>query len=127
MSDPLADGLLDGLAGGAPPEQPGATADDGAAQSSGSFANESDVDLGGGVADAPADSTPGARDAALEPAMPSAGFRLADSKPAETDSDSAATGQDPIDYWLRQVPDAPEGLLRERLMLQYLRRHGQLR
>jgi Ca-activated chloride channel family protein len=29
-------------------------------------------------------------------------------------------------YLLRQVPDDPAGLLRERLMLQYLRRHGQL-
>jgi Ca-activated chloride channel family protein len=32
-----------------------------------------------------------------------------------------------VDYLLRQVPDDPAGLLRERLMLQYLRRHGQLR
>jgi Ca-activated chloride channel family protein len=31
------------------------------------------------------------------------------------------------DLLLRQVPDDPAGLLRERLMLQYLRRHGQLR
>jgi len=31
-----------------------------------------------------------------------------------------------IDYLLRQVPDDPARLLRERLMLQYLRRHGQL-
>ena len=31
------------------------------------------------------------------------------------------------DYLLRQVPDDPAGLLRERLMLQYLRRHGRLR
>ncbi len=120
LQNPLADGLLDGLADGPPPEQPGATVDDATARSSGPFANESDVDLDGGVADEPAPA------ASREPAIPSAGL-LADSKPAEADSDSAATGQDPIDYWLREVPDAPEGLLRERLMLQYLRRHGQLR
>jgi Ca-activated chloride channel family protein len=39
----------------------------------------------------------------------------------------AELGQDPVDYLLRQVPDDPAGLLRERLLLQYLRRHGQLR
>lgn len=39
--------------------------------------------------------------------------------------DDAATAAS-IDYLLRQVPDDPAGLLRERLMLQYLRRHGQL-
>ena len=127
LSDPREDRLAEGMAGAAPPEQPRPTADDRAAQASVPFAKESDVDLAGGVADAPTGSAPGARDAARESAMLGAGFRLADSEPAETDSDGAATGQDPIDYWLRQVPDAPEGLLRERLMLQYLRRHGQLR
>jgi Ca-activated chloride channel family protein len=42
----------------------------------------------------------------------------------ERDSEIA---QGRVDYLLRQVPDDPAGLLRERLMLQYLRRHGQLR
>ena len=43
-----------------------------------------------------------------------------------TDRDSEIA-QGRVDYLLRQVPDDPAGLLRERLMLQYLRRHGQLR
>jgi len=47
-----------------------------------------------------------------------------------TGGDAAAgaeLGQDPVDYLLRQVPDDPAGLLRERLLMQYLRRHEQLR
>jgi Ca-activated chloride channel family protein len=45
-------------------------------------------------------------------------------------TDSIPPEREPIranDMLLRQVPDDPAGLLRERLMLQYLRRHGQLR
>lgn len=122
FSDPLEDGTF-GMAGGDPRQQPGWTADNGLAQSSEPLANESGVDLDDGVPDT-AGSRPDGRDASREPAI---ARRLSGSKPAETDSERATTGQDPIDYWLRQVPDAPEGLLRERLMLQYLRRHGQLR
>jgi Ca-activated chloride channel family protein len=49
-------------------------------------------------------------------------------RPADGDAAAGAElGQDPVDYLLRQVPDDPAGLLRERLMLQYLRRHEQLR
>lgn len=150
-ADPTMDGLEGGLedgsanGGGAAPSM--TAANDGGAQAPGVVADESgaddrDADSGGAFVDAaPAaipgatpGSTPGASDTVTgdpglprEPAMSAAGFGLADHDPAAIDRDSAATGQDPVDYWLRQVPDAPEGLLRERLMLQYLRRHGQLR
>jgi Ca-activated chloride channel family protein len=45
------------------------------------------------------------------------------SDPAGTPPTQRATAADAL---LRQVPDDPGGLLRERFMLQYLRRHGQL-
>jgi Ca-activated chloride channel family protein len=48
---------------------------------------------------------------------------MADSEQGPLDD---AAGAASIDYLLRQVPDDPAGLLRERLMLQYMRRHGQL-
>lgn len=45
---------------------------------------------------------------------------------AGSDAADARLAYDAVDYLLRQVPDDPAGLLRARLLLQYLRRHGQL-
>mgnify|MGYP006285107361 CR=1 FL=1 len=45
---------------------------------------------------------------------------------ADGDPDEAQAGAVADAYLLQQVPDDPGRLLRERLMLQYLRRHGQL-
>lgn len=90
------------------------------------------------VADAADAPRPGARDAgtrSLSPpavaagagTMEPAGAPAADTAGADQ-SGSAAAGEvlPPTEALLRQVPDDPAGLLRERFMLQYLRRHGQL-
>jgi len=44
-----------------------------------------------------------------------------------TETEQAAGTPSPADYLLRQVPDDPAGLLRARLLMQHLRRHGRLR
>jgi Ca-activated chloride channel family protein len=62
----------------------------------------------------------GDSDATIETGAPA---MLADGGQGPLDDPAAAAA---IDYLLRQVPDDPARLLRERLMLQYLRRHGQL-
>jgi Ca-activated chloride channel family protein len=80
---------------------------------------------GSEVADAQGRAAPGAPpdtgvarpgDAGIQP--------IAQARPADASATDAEQAADA--YLLRQVPDDPGRLLRERLMLQYLRRHGQL-
>jgi Ca-activated chloride channel family protein len=84
------------------------------------------------TADAPAST--GDRAARAPAGAAAAGQPSIGSMPAVSDSsgraDQTPPEREPMranDLLLRQVPDDPAGLLRERLMLQYLRRHGQLR
>jgi Ca-activated chloride channel family protein len=102
--------------------RPSDASDGGAARSSGPFAAESAVDPDHEAANTPMNAAPSSPEASAVAARPGAGSTAADGEPEDT-----ASAQDPVDYALRQVPDDPSGLLRERLMLQYLRRHGQLR
>jgi len=87
---------------------------------------------GSDSANAPAST--GDRAASAPPGDATAGHASIGSMPAVSQStgrtDPTPPEREPMranDLLLRQVPDDPAGLLRERLMLQYLRRHGQLR
>jgi Ca-activated chloride channel family protein len=66
--------------------------------------------------DPPNTARPGPGDGGTQP--------VAQAEPADASTVDAEQSADA--YLLRQVPDDPGRLLRERLMLQYLRRHGQL-